>query len=147
MTANPDNPNVGLLIRLLNKNNTASGYFNILATNYKTDYNQNMIVTESGFYRLYPIFNMLTYSNLTFGLQIEKSDTYTGYETPVYEDITTAVGQSINITQYDNITNLSVLTEGGSLSGQFILSTQYELNDKLTPIFGTFASRRTRTQP
>lgn len=62
-------------------------------------------------------------------------------------EITTAVGQSINITQYDNITNLSVLTEGGSLSGQFILSTQYELNDKLTPLFGTFASRPTTTQP
>ena len=51
------------------------------------------------------------------------------------------------ISQYDNITNLSVLTEGGSLSGQFILSTQYELNDKLTPLFGTFAARPTTTQP
>lgn len=69
------------------------------------------------------------------------------YETPVYEAITTAVGQSINITQYDNITNLSVLTEGAVVSGQFILSTQYELNDKLTPLFGTFASRPTTTQP
>ena len=62
-------------------------------------------------------------------------------------EITTAVGQSVNITQYDNITNLSVLTEGAVVSGQFILSTQYELNDKLTPIFGTFASRPTTTQP
>lgn len=62
-------------------------------------------------------------------------------------EITTAVGQSINITQYDNITNLSVLTEGALVSGQFILSTQYELNDKLTPLFGTFASRPTTTQP
>ena len=74
-------------------------------------------------------------------------DTEAKYEAPVYEAITTAVGQSINITQYDNITNLSVLTEGGSLSGQFILSTQYELNDKLTPLFGTFATRPTTTQP
>ena len=62
-------------------------------------------------------------------------------------EITTAVGQSVNITQYDNITNLSVLTEGAVVSGQFILSTQYELNDKLTPLFGTFASRPTTTQP
>lgn len=87
------------------------------------------------------------YNNFKFKIQLEVSDTYTGYEKPVYEDITTAVGQSVNITQYDNITNLSVLTEGGSLSGQFILSTQYELNDKLTPLFGTFASRPTTTQP
>lgn len=74
-------------------------------------------------------------------------DTEAKYETPVYEAITTAVGQSINITQYDNITNLSVLTESAVVSGQFILSTQYELNDKLTPLFGKFASRPTTTQP
>ena len=88
-----------------------------------------------------------TYNNLKFTVQLEVSNTYTGYEKPVYEDITTAVGQSIDITQYDKVTNLSVLTEGAVVSGQFILSTQYELNDKLTPLFGTFATRPTTTQP
>lgn len=101
---------------------------------------------EKCLFRIYGHANV-PYNNFKFKIQLEVSDTYTGYEKPVYEDITTAVGQSINITQYDNITNLSVLTEGGSLSGQFILSTQYELNDKLTPLFGKFASRPTTTQP
>lgn len=145
MTANPNNPNIGLLIRLWDKNNKSAGYFSILPNNYTTDYNQNMIVTESGFYRLYPLFNALTYSNLKFGFQIEKSDTYTGYETPVYEDITTAVGQSVNITQYDKVTNLSVLTEGGSVTGQFILSTADQINVKPTSLVGTFAQRPTGT--
>lgn len=102
--------------------------------------------SESCLVRIYG-YTSIEYNQFKFKIQLEVSDTYTGYETPVYEDITTAVGQSINITQYDNITNISVLTEGGSLSGQFILSTQYELNDKLTPLFGTFASRPTTTQP
>lgn len=102
--------------------------------------------SESCLVRIYG-HTSIEYNQFKFKIQLEVSDTYTGYEKPVYEDITTAVGQSVNITQYDNITNLSVLTEGGSLSGQFILSTQYELNDKLTPLFGTFASRPTTTQP
>ena len=116
--------------------------------NYQTEMSVTVTISENCFARLYPLVaNNKIYTNYKFVCSLEKSDAYTGYEKPVYEDITTAVGQSINITQYDNITNLSVLTEGGSLSGQFILSTQYELNDKLTPLFGTFASRPTTTQP
>ena len=72
-------------------------------------------------------------------------DTEAKYEAPVYEAITTAVGQSINITQYDNITNLSVLTEGGSVTGEFILSTADLINVKPTSLVGTFAQRPTGT--
>ena len=55
------------------------------------------------------------------------------------------VGQSINITQYDNITNLSVLTEDAVVSGQFILSTADQINVKPTSLVGTFAQRPTGT--
>lgn len=137
-------------IRFYNKDDTALTQ-NVIAmrqNNYKTEMSSTVTITENCLARLYPLVaNNKIYTNYKFVCSLEKSDTYTGYEKPVYEDITTAVGQSVNITQYDNITNLSVLTEGGSLSGQFILSTQYELNDKLTPLFGTFAKRPTTTQP
>lgn len=137
-------------IRFYNKDGTAltQNVITMNQNNYKTEMSRTVAITENCFARLYPLVSYdKIYTNYKFVCSLEKSDTYTGYEKPVYEDITTAVGQSINITQYDNITNLSVLTEGGSLSGQFILSTQYELNDKLTPLFGTFASRPTTTQP
>lgn len=137
-------------IRFYNKDGTALTQYPIVMTqsDYTTEMSRKVIVTENCFARLYPLIsNNKTYTNYKFVCSLEKSDTYTGYETPVYEDITTAVGQSINITQYDNITNLSVLTEGAVAIGQFILSTQYELNDKLTPLFGTFATRPTTTQP
>lgn len=137
-------------IRIYNKDGTALTQNVIVMNqnNYKTEMSKTITITENCFARLYPLVATdKIYTKYKFVCSLEKSDTYTGYEKPVYEDITTAVGQSINITQYDNITNLSVLTEGAVVSGQFILSTQYELNDKLTPLFGKFASRPTTSQP
>lgn len=69
---------------------------------------------------------------------------YEPYSGQVYS---TEVGESVEITQQDKYTNVFSGTDGVTVSGQFILSTQYELNDKLTPLFGTFANRPTTTQP
>ena len=69
---------------------------------------------------------------------------YEPYGGQVYS---TEVGESVEITQQDKYTNVFSGTDGVAVSGQFILSTQYELDDKLTPLFGTFANRPTTTQP
>ena len=135
-------------IRIYNKDGTAltSKVIYIRPNNYTTEMSSTITITENCFARLYPLVaNDKIYTNYKFVCSLEKSDTYTGYEKPVYEDITTAVGQSINITQYDNITNLSVLTEGAVASGQFILSTADQINVKPTSLVGTFAKRPTGT--
>lgn len=62
-------------------------------------------------------------------------------------EYSTQVGQTVKITQRDKYTTVYAETDGVAVSGQFILSTQYELDDKLTPLFGTFANRPTTTQP
>lgn len=69
---------------------------------------------------------------------------YEPYSGQVYS---TEVGESVDITQQDKYTNVFSGTDGVAVSGEFILSTQYELDDKLTPLFGTFANRPTTTQP
>ena len=141
-------------------NNKGNGFVCIQYTTATSYIRQDFVnfTTDTHFVKTFTVDNRATLIKLQIpagntdlttlqSIMMVYGDTEAEYETPVYEAITTAVGQSINITQYDNITNLSVLTEGGSLNGQFILSTQYELNDKLTPLFGTFASRPTTTQP
>lgn len=69
------------------------------------------------------------------------------YEPYNGQTYSTEVGASVEITQRDKYTTIYAETDGVTVSGQFILSTQYELNDKLTPLFGTFANRPTTTQP
>ena len=69
------------------------------------------------------------------------------YEPYNGQTYSTEVGESVEITQRDKYTNVFSGTDGVTVSGQFILSTQYELDDKLTPLFGTFANRPTTTQP
>ena len=86
--------------------------------------------------------------SITFtNVQVEIGDNKTEYEQYNATEYSTQVGQTVEITQRDKYTTIYAETDGVAVSGQFTLSTQYELNDKLTPLFGTFANRPTTTQP
>lgn len=69
---------------------------------------------------------------------------YAQYESETYP---ATVGQSVEIVQYDKITNVFTDNAGVTVSAAFKQSTRYELDDRLVPLFGAFASRPTDIQP
>lgn len=70
----------------------------------------------------------------------------TSYKPYQGKDYSSQVGQTVDVEQYDGITNIFVTTVGGAVSTQFLLSTKYELNDKVNLLVGTLATRPTTTQ-
>lgn len=78
-------------------------------------------------------------------VQLSKTATpYTPYTGATYP---ATVGQSVEIVQYDKITNVFTDNAGVTVSAAFKQSTRYELDDRLVPLFGAFASRPTDIQP
>lgn len=84
----------------------------------------------------------VTYTNV----QLEIGDNATAFEPYQGQDYSSQVGQTVDVEQYDGITNIFTTTEGGAVSTQFFLSTEYELNDKVNLLVGTLANRPTTTQ-
>lgn len=74
----------------------------------------------------------------------DKPLSFEEYEEEVYP---ATVGQSVEIVQYDKITNVFTDNAGVTVSAAFKQSTRYELDDRLVPLFGAFASRPTDIQP
>lgn len=78
-------------------------------------------------------------------VQLSKDTTpYTPYTGATYP---ATVGQSVEIVQYDKITNVFTDNAGVTVSAAFKQSTRYELDDRLVPLFGAFANRPTDIQP
>ena len=92
------------------------------------------------------VHNGATINNYTFEPQIEYDSIATLYEQYQGQDYSYQVGQTVNVTQYDDVTNIFATTEGAAVSTQFFLSTKYELNDKVNLLVGTFANRPTIAQ-
>ena len=84
----------------------------------------------------------VTYTNV----QLEVGDTVTDFVPYKSQDYSSQVGQTVDVTQYDDVTNIFSTTDGGAVSTQFFLSTKYELNDKVNLLVGTLANRPTTTQ-
>lgn len=80
-------------------------------------------------------------------IQLEYGDKATFYAP--YEGLTypATVGQTIEVKQYDRITNIFSNTTGGAVSTQFLQSTRYELDTKPVSLAGTYAERPTGTYP
>ena len=96
------------------------------------------------------IFKGVTVNNIVFAPILiidgnnKTDETYEPYESQTY---TSQVGQTVDILQYDKITNIFSNTAGVSIKGKFALSTQYELNNKPVSLSGAFANRPTGTYP
>lgn len=84
-----------------------------------------------------------TLSNICINI----GDTPIPFET--YNGITQSatVGQLLQVDQYDKITTVFADNIGVTVSAAFKQSTRYELDDRLVPLFGAFASRPTDIQP
>lgn len=78
--------------------------------------------------------------------QIEYGTVATLFELWESQNYSSQVGQTADVTQYDKVTNIFATTAGGAVSTQFLLSTKYELNDKVNLLVGTLATRPTTTQ-
>lgn len=91
--------------------------------------------------------SLSNYSMTIENIQLEIGETVTEYT--VYEGNTypVTVGGSVEIVQYDKITNVFTDNAGVTVSAAFKQSTRYELDDRLVPLFGAFASRPTDIQP
>lgn len=85
----------------------------------------------------------VTYTNITVNLG-EKD---LGFSTPVSATYQSAVGETIEVEQYDRITNIYSNTTGAAVSTQFLQSTRYELDTKPVSLAGTYAERPTGTYP
>ena len=85
----------------------------------------------------------VTYENV----QLEIGETATYYAS--YEGLTypAAVGETIEVEQYDGVTNIISITAGAAVSTQFLQSTRYELDTKPVSLAGTYAERPTGTYP
>jgi hypothetical protein len=85
----------------------------------------------------------VTYENV----QLEIGETATYYAS--YEGMTypAAVGETIEVEQYDRVTNIFSNTTGAAVSTQFLQSTRYELDTKPVSLAGTYAERPTGTYP
>lgn len=96
------------------------------------------------------IFKGVTVNNIVFAPILiidgnnKTDETYEPYESQTY---TSQVGQTVDILQYDKITNIFSNTAGVAIKGKFALSTQYELNNKPVSLSGAFADRPTGTYP
>lgn len=85
----------------------------------------------------------VTYTNITVNLG-EKD---LGFSTPVSATYQSAIGETIEVEQYDGVTNIFSNTTGAAVSTQFLQSTRYELDTKPVSLAGTYAERPTGTYP
>lgn len=85
----------------------------------------------------------VTYTNITVNLG-EKD---LGFSTPVSATYQSAIGETIEVEQYDGVTNIISITAGAAVSTQFLQSTRYELDTKPVSLAGTYAERPTGTYP
>ena len=85
----------------------------------------------------------VTYTNITVNL----GDKDLGFSTPVSATYQSAIGETIEVEQYDGVTNIISNTTGAAVSTQFLQSTRYELDTKPVSLAGTYAERPTGTYP
>ena len=85
----------------------------------------------------------VTYTNITVNL----GDKDLGFSTPVSATYQSAIGETIEVEQYDGVTNIISITAGAAVSTQFLQSTRYELDTKPVSLAGTYAERPTGTYP
>ena len=78
---------------------------------------------------------------VNYGNQAVAFSPYTGATYPA------TVGQSVEIVQYDKITNVFTDNAGVTVSAAFRQSTRYELDTKPVSLAGTYAERPTGTYP
>lgn len=82
-----------------------------------------------------------------YNVQLEYSESGTIYETFEGKTYQSEVGQTIEVEQYDGVTNIISNTTGAAVSTQFLQSTRYELDTKPVSLAGTYAERPTGTYP
>ena len=89
-----------------------------------------------------------TYDNIIYKIMVTLGE-YAGSLYIPYEGLTysATVGETIEVEQYDRITNIFSNTTGGAVSTQFLQSTRYELDTKPVSLAGTYAERPTGTYP
>ena len=89
-----------------------------------------------------------TYNNILYKIMVTFGE-YAGSLYIPYEGMTypAAVGETIEVEQYDRITNIFSNTTGAAVSTQFLQSTRYELDTKPVSLAGTYAKRPTGTYP
>lgn len=85
----------------------------------------------------------VTYTNITINL----GDKDLGFSTPVSATYQSAIGETIEVEQYDGVTNIFSNTAGAAVSTQFLQSTRYELDTKPVSLAGNYAERPTETYP
>ena len=127
---------------------TKWGYFYRGINNYNQDFSKTVEVTEDGYGGLYVLFGPTTiYNELVCTFQLERGERATYYAP--YESLTypATVGQTIEVEQYDRVTNIISNTAGAAVSTQFLQSTRYELDTKPVSLAGTYAERPTGTYP
>lgn len=89
-----------------------------------------------------------TYNNILYKIMVTFGE-YAGSLYIPYKSLTypAAVGETIEVEQYDRITNIFSNTTGAAVSTQFLQSTRYELDTKPVSLAGTYAERPTGTYP
>lgn len=89
-----------------------------------------------------------TYNNILYKIMVTFGE-YAGSLYIPYEGMTypAAVGETIEVEQYDRVTNIFSNTTGAAVSTQFLQSTRYELDTKPVSLAGTYAERPTGTYP
>lgn len=89
-----------------------------------------------------------TYNNILYKIMVTFGE-YAGSLYIPYEGMTypAAVGETIEVEQYDGVTNIISITAGAAVSTQFLQSTRYELDTKPVSLAGTYAERPTGTYP
>ena len=89
-----------------------------------------------------------TYNNIVYKFMVTLGE-YAGSLYIPYKSLTypAAVGETIEVEQYDRITNIFSNTTGGAVCTQFLQSTRYELETKPVSLAGTYAKRPTGTYP
>ena len=89
-----------------------------------------------------------TYNNILYKIMVTFGE-YAGSLYIPYKSLTypAAVGETIEVEQYDRITNIFSNTTGGAVCTQFLQSTRYELETKPVSLAGTYAKRPTGTYP
>lgn len=89
-----------------------------------------------------------TYDNIIYKIMVTLGE-YAGSLYIPYEGLTysATVGETIEVEQYDRVTNIISNTTGAAVSTQFLQSTRYELDTKPVSLAGTYAERPTGTYP
>ena len=113
----------------------------------KSPTNVVTIKNDGVFDRFYVYISQGTYENFQFRVWLAHGLEPTAYIPHEDNAYPSTVGETIEVEQYDRITNIYSNTTGAAVSTQFLQSTRYELDTKPVSLAGTYAERPTGTYP